>query len=147
MTLARRLLLPLAALLPLLVSCGGSSGTGLVDSLVGHRFAAVSAVGIDLPQGTSLGISFDEPGDEPGADGRLGVSGGCNLIGGGYALDDRDTLRAVGGWIQTEMACDEPRMVLDAAVVALLDSSPVLSLEGTTLTITSGGTRLTLEQE
>lgn len=128
-------------------ACGDADRSGLVESLVGHRYVAVSSSGIELPAGSTLGISFEAPGDEAGADGRLGVSGGCNLIGGGYALDDRDSLRSVGGWIQTEMACDEPRMALDAAVVTLLDSSPTLSLEGTTLTITSGATRLTLEQE
>lgn len=145
--ISRRVLLPLVALLPLSAACGGDDSPALVGSLVGHRYVAVDAAGLELPAGSSLGISFDGPGGEPGADGRLGVSGGCNLIGGGFVLDDRDRLQSVGGWIQTEMACDEPLMALDAAVVTLLDSSPTLSLEGTTLTVTAGATRLTLEQE
>lgn len=145
--ISRRLVLPFVALLPLAGACGDGGSPALVESLVGHRYVAVDATGIDLPAGSSLGISFDEPGDEPGADGRLGVSGGCNLIGGGFALDSSDRLQSVGGWIQTEMACDEPLMALDAAVVTLLDSSPTLSLDGTTLTVTAGATRLTLEQE
>lgn len=147
MTRSSRFLVPLVALLALVAACGDADRSGLVGSLVGHRYVAVSAAGIELPAGSSLGLSFEEADGEAGADGRLGVSGGCNLIGGGFALDDGDALRSVGGWIQTEMACDEPRMTLDAAVVALLDSSPTLSLDDTTLTITSGATRLTLEQE
>lgn len=153
MTAARRLLLPaltvFAALVvaPLAVACGGADRPAVVESLVGRRFVAVAASGFDLPAASSLAISFDEPQGDPGADGRIGVSGGCNLIGGAFAIGEGDTLVSLGGWIQTEMACDEPLMALDAAVVELLDSAPVLRLEGTTLTIGAGATTLRLEQE
>lgn len=51
--------------------------------------------------------------------GELSVRGGCNHIGGSYALEGR-TLRA-GALRQTQMACaDSARMAADAAIVALL---------------------------
>ena len=51
--------------------------------------------------------------------GELSVRGGCNHIGGSYALEGR-TLRA-GALRQTQMACaDSARMAADAAIAALL---------------------------
>lgn len=121
----------------------------LIDSLVGNDFTAVSAEGFDLPAGSNVRIAFDTPdGSDPDADGRIGVSGGCNLIGGAFTLDD-DVLVARGGWMQTEMACAEPLMDLDNDLVDLLDSRPSLARSGTTLRIVAGddsGASLTLNQ-
>lgn len=137
----------LASIALLATSCG--TGNGLADSLIGNRYAAESASGFELPDASNVVITFDEAGpDDDKADGRLGVTGGCNLIGGGFTLED-DTLLARGGWIQTEMACDGDLMTLDNTIVHLLDSRPTLVLDGTVLTITSGdgsGTSLTLRE-
>ncbi len=104
-------------------------------NVVGRAFAAQSAVGFDLPSASNLVITFD--------DGQLGVSGGCNLIGGAYTIDG-NVLKAPEGFMQTEMACDEPLMQLDTDVVALLSASPTLSADGDVLTITGPSSSLTL---
>lgn len=121
----------------------------LIDSLVGTDFTAVSAEGFDLPPASNVRIVFDTPGEsDPDADGQLGVSGGCNLIGGAFTLDD-DVLVARGGWMQTEMACDQPLMDLDNDLIGLLDSRPSLVRSGTTLRIVAGddsGASLTLTE-
>ena len=52
-------------------------------------------------------------------DGRIAVSGGCNRIGGSYERDG-DVLRP-GGLAQTQMACPQPLMELDAAIAGLLE--------------------------
>jgi heat shock protein HslJ len=56
-------------------------------------------------------------------DGRLGIEGGCNHIGGDYRIDDRGRL-VVGAIASTMMACaDSARMEADAAVVALVQGT------------------------
>ena len=50
-----------------------------------------------------------------------------------------------GGWSQTEMACDDPLMALDATVVDLLNNTPRITLVGTTLSITGTLRTITFE--
>ena len=64
--------------------------------------------------GTPLRLDFSK--------GRLGVSGGCNRIGGSYRLEGA-ALR-VGPLMQTEMACADRRLMdLDAAIAARLQGT------------------------
>lgn len=127
----------------ILASCGGPSADAeLAAALDRGTFAAVSARGIELPAGSSLRITFD---DVDGARAALGVSGGCNLIGGAVRFDD-GVLVSVDGWMQTEMACDEPLMRLDADTIDLLDARPRVILDGDELVIDGGATALTLER-
>lgn len=83
-------------------------------------------------QGAPLRLEF--------SDGNVGVSGGCNLIGGAYELDG-DTL-IIETMMQTEMACEEPRMDQDAAIIEFLQARPQIAVQGTVL-ILSEGTRTT----
>lgn len=122
-------------------ACGQrSADADLVAALDDGAFVAVTAQGFDLPSASNLRIVFDDP---DGSSATLGVSGGCNLIGGEIRLDD-GVMISVDGWMQTEMACDEPLMRLDSDVIALLDGRPELSLTGDELVIDGGSTVLTL---
>lgn len=125
-------------------------------ALDGKQFQATASFGIDLPVGSMLTLSFTSP---VAGSGQLSVSGGCNQIGGTFELAGGfsatgtygGTLRPVTGWTQTDMACDQPLMDLDDAVVDLLNSEPRLSLVGATLTVTvadaaSGPRSLTLDR-
>lgn len=139
MTRTRQLPLVVGLSLVALTACGddsSSDGSGAPLNVAGRSFAAVSADGFTLPPASTLVISFEQ-------DGQLGVSGGCNLIGGAYTLDG-NVLTAPDGFFQTEMACDEPLMQLDAAVVELLSASPTLSVDGEVLTITGPSSSLAL---
>lgn len=53
-------------------------------------------------------------------DGRLGVSGGCNRIGGDYRIDAQGRLQA-GKLVSTMMACEDALMQADRAIMALLE--------------------------
>lgn len=61
--------------------------------------------------GRALTLSFEG--------GKLGVSGGCNRIGGAYETDAQGKLK-IGSLQSTLMACDEPLMKADKAVSDLL---------------------------
>lgn len=88
-------------------------------ALAGYRWKLESAVDA---QGKRIDALF------PGGDraltlsvegGRVGVSGGCNRIGGSYETDAQGKLK-VGRLQSTMMACDEPLMKADQAVNDLL---------------------------
>ncbi|MFC5578748.1 DUF4377 domain-containing protein [Lysobacter niabensis] len=73
------------------------------------RGAAIAA--LQPATGKPLRLDFSQ--------GRLGISGGCNRIGGSYQ-HERGALR-VGPLMQTEMACADRRLMdLDAAIAARL---------------------------
>lgn len=63
------------------------------------------------------------------SEGRVSVSGGCNRLGGGYALDGE--LLRVDQLAQTQMACPQPLMDQDAAIAALLQDELVLATQDT----------------
>lgn len=110
------------ALLAMLAACG----TG--DSLAGREFVVVGSDGIELAPGSAPRFTY--------SDGLLRVTGGCNTLSGTYRLEgDRLVVEEMS---QTEMACDEPLMALDAAISALLLASPTWSLDGDSLRLTDG---------
>ncbi|MFZ9629607.1 MAG: META domain-containing protein, partial [Ilumatobacteraceae bacterium] len=124
----------------------------VVTALSGQHFAATAAFGIDLPEGSALGIEFWA---QTGDGGTLAVSGGCNAIGGGYRIQSGSIgtgdyfagvlVAADSGWSMTEMACDDPLMALDAAVVDLLSGTPRITLVESTLSITGVMRTITFE--
>lgn len=62
------------------------------------------------------------------ADGRLGIEGGCNHMGGSYRVDGRGRL-VVSDMQTTLMACEDPsQMTADSAVAALLEGSSEWSI-------------------
>jgi heat shock protein HslJ len=73
-------------------------------------------------QGQAI-AALQPPGDKPlrldFADGRIGISGGCNRIGGSYRQTDASL--QFGPLTQTEMACADRRLMdLDAAIAQRL---------------------------
>lgn len=134
----RRCTVALLAAVVVLVSASCGDAPARWTAPVGKAYVATGGQGIDLPAASHLRIEF-------GTD-RLAVSGGCNSIGGAYSLE-HGVLVAEGGWSQTEMACDEPLMALDRAVIDLLSAGPTVDLQGDVLTITSGDVVLTLREE
>lgn len=114
-----------AVVVALAMQVGCGSDDDLVD---GKAFLLVEATGIDALQGAPLRLEF--------SDGNVGVSGGCNLIGGAYDLDG-DTL-IIDMMTQTEMACEQPRMDQDTAVIEFLQTRPEIDVQATALTLSDG---------
>lgn len=112
----------LVATLAFLAACGGE------DPLAGREFVVVESDGIELAPGSALRVAF--------TDGTLRVTGGCNVLSGNYRLDGGRLV--VAALTQTEMACDEALMVLDAEVAALLRVSPEWSVEDGSLHLSDG---------
>jgi heat shock protein HslJ len=130
-TLLAAILLPLT----LLAACSSVAAA----PLDGRTFLStkVTQKGADFPlvPGTSIRLTF-------GKDGQLGVSAGCNHMGGTYRIDG-GTLRFEGG-AMTEMGCDEPRHKQDDWVFGFLGSKPAVAVAGNDLILTAGDTVIRL---
>lgn len=118
------------------------------DPLTAFHWRLRDAVAADGGRIDALFASAERPMRLDFADGRLGVSGGCNRIGGRYAREG-DTLR-VGELEQTLMACaDQALMAQDAAANASLRGELRVQLDeadpAVLTLITAGGDRLRFE--
>lgn len=102
-------------------------------SLDGHTYLSTDLQGAVLVPGTRIRLAF--------ADGSLNANGGCNTMGGTYSIDG-DRIRTTQ-LSMTEMGCDEPRMQQDQWLARLL-GDVAFTLDGDTLTLSSGTIRLTL---
>ena len=103
--------------------------------LVGRTFLSTDSLGHDLVAGSQVSLVFQDGN-------QLGVSAGCNSMGGGYAITD-STLDIVGPMRQTEMACDAPLMDQDTWIAGFLDGA-AMTFDGTTLVLSKDGDTLTL---
>lgn len=141
LTLGTASLLALAAL-PALAGCGsedaGGQGAG-TGTLAGRTFLS-TGVTVDgaprpLVQGSRIRLTFTDDG--------VSAQPGCNTIGGSPArvTDGRLVVEVLGG---TEMACEPALMDQDTWFADLLTAEPAVALDGMTLTLTSGGTVVTL---
>ncbi len=140
----RRPIAPVVAVLAALLTVGltaeltGCSVGSTSNPLGGHTFVSTSVSGHDLVPGTRITLTF-------GAS-QIGADAGCNHMGGGYSLDG-DTLR-IGTLSMTEMACEPAtKMDQDQWVAEVLGSDPTFTLTGSTLTLTSGVTRIVLSEQ
>ena len=137
-----RIRLVAASLFVLLVAaaCGDSTVTtdGGAQNLDGREFWSTSVVqaGAELPfvEGTRISVRFD--------DGRIGASAGCNSMGGTYSISDGQL--AVQDLAMTEIGCDPERHRQDEFVAGLLTLSPTVTVDGDTLTLSSGDLTVTL---
>jgi heat shock protein HslJ len=101
--------------------------------LEGRTFQATDTFGRALVPGSQVRTTF--------ADGQIGASGGCNSMGGPYAIEgDRLVVRQLA---MTEMACEPRLMDQDAWLADLLDGASI-RLNGDTLTLSKDGAALTL---
>jgi heat shock protein HslJ len=123
----------------LLVACGGdddgaggAGGAGAVDDLLGRTFVSrsVTVGGAERPlvPNTQVTLTID--------DGNLGFTAGCNSFGGPLAFDGvRLVVADMGG---TEIGCDAGRQAQDEWLTGFFGEDPTWSLDGSTLTLTSG---------
>jgi heat shock protein HslJ len=106
----------------------------------GRAFIATAATQGGKPRpfvaGARVTLRFDEGG-------RVGLSAGCNSMGGTGRLDEEGRL-IVEGLAMTDIACDPPRHQQDEWLAEFLSSRPAWRLEGNTSTLTSGDTELRL---
>ncbi|MGH8086106.1 MAG: META domain-containing protein [Lysobacter sp.] len=102
-------------------SAGPGPGTRMLGGQKWRLVAATDAQGRRID---ALFPADDRPLTLEFEDRRVGVSGGCNRIGGSYEVDAQGRLQ-VGRLVSTMMACDEALMQADKAIGALL-SQPLL---------------------
>lgn len=124
-----------------LLSCGDRSGTdpagprsgSLAD--VTYVVTGVTEAGEprSLVEGSEIRLRFEG--------GRLGISAGCNSMGGSYTLDG--TRLSVSGLSMTEMGCDAPLMEQDSWVAGLFERDVQLTT-GADAALISGDVVLTL---
>ncbi len=87
-----------------------------------------------LVPGTRISLRFEG--------GRIGISAGCNSIGGPYRIEDGRLL--VAELSMTAMGCDAPRHAQDDWISTFIGSAPAISPDGQNLVLESGETRLEL---
>ena len=108
----------------------------LATALDGRTFVSTAIEGYQLLEGTQVQLTF--------AAGNIGANAGCNQLSSGYALEG-DVL-VVDAMAMTQMACTPASLMdQDTWLSALLTSRPNVALDGDTLTLTSDGTVLTLQ--
>lgn len=129
----------LAAATLFLVACAGPGGALSPGDLEGRTFSSTAVLedGSERPlvPGTRVELSF--------GDGVLTARAGCNIMGADYELDG-DVLRLVGDIGTTEMGCDPALHEQDRWLGGLLGREPRLALEGSELSLVSGGTEIRL---
>ncbi len=112
---------------------------GAIDpaDITGPVFVVTAVSDQELVEGSEVRMQLLSNGD-------VSATGGCNqLFGSGWSLEG-DVL-VIDGLGQTEKACDPPALMeQDALLVEVLTSRPTVTLDGDTLTLTSGDTVLTL---
>jgi heat shock protein HslJ len=123
----KRLPFALLALVLALTACQGSSGslTGVTWRLVSYGPAGAQT---DAVAGVPTSLIFSE-------DGAVGGTMGCNQFGGDYETSgDQITFSALNS---TLMACEEPLMTQESAVLAMLSGTVTFEVDGTKLTLTA----------
>jgi heat shock protein HslJ len=132
MTHLRRLLLTIATA-GVVGACSSAALTPPPPTVDGRTFLSTNLTGIGLVPGTRISLTFKN--------GSLQASGGCNAMGGLYAIGDgRLKTTQVS---MTEMACAEPRMTQDQWLAGFL-ADVGYKLDGDTLTLDSDAATLTL---
>lgn len=129
-------------LLAVAAACGSDADSGDVDlaeELRGREFWSIGVLedGVEreLVEGTRIVIRFDEFGT------GLGVSAGCNSIGGSIEFDGARLITSE--LFMTEMGCDPQRHAQDEFVIAVLGDEPRIAFDGTAF----GGPELGLETD
>ena len=140
----------LAALSLLAASCGDDPDTSngnddtttsedpMTDPLDGSTFTSTSVTGHELVDGSAVRLMFE--------DGQLGLSAGCNQMGGGYSLDG-DRLVIDGAMRSTEMACDPPLMDQDSWLASWVGEGLTWRLDGAVLTLSGADVVMELTAE
>ena len=116
----------------------GACAAAAARSIGDREFLSVAVTDGGAPKqlvpGTRIRLTF--------AGGDLGAQAGCNAIGGTYRIDGGRVVFEGGG--MTEMGCGPERHAQDDWLVALLDASPTVRLNGNELVLESGSTVIRL---
>jgi len=122
------------------VATGGSSSTtpptGATD-LDGTTFVSTSVAGHDLVAGSAVTLAF--------AEGRVSARAGCNTMSGTYEAGAELTVGP--DMASTMMGCPDDLAAQDQWLAGFLTSTPALTLDGDTLTLSSGDVTITLVDE
>lgn len=127
------------ALLSILAIAAGCAAAGAAGgSLVDRDFLSTKVTDGGAPRplvaGTRIRLHFGAT--------DLGISAGCNSIGGGYRIDGGRLI--FDGGAMTEMGCDDARHAQDDWLVTFLASRPAARLAGNDLVLESGSVVVTL---
>lgn len=139
-----RTLMMAGVLLLATTACGGDDGPGGdVDGALRGRTFLSTGVTEDgnprqLAKQTRIELQFTD-------DGRLIANAGCNSMQSPVGTDDKKI--AAADLAITDMGCDPPRHAQDDWLAKVLGAKPSWKLEGQILTLTSGGTVITLEDK
>jgi heat shock protein HslJ len=118
------------------VTAACSSTGGAVPSpagLDGRTFISTTVVGHDLVAGSNVRLTFK--------DGQLGMSAGCNHIGGRYSIDAGRL--TTGALAMTDMGCATELMAQDTWLSGFVSGATV-GLDGSTLTLRNGAVTMSL---
>ena len=99
--------------------------------LEGRTFIVTHADGHAIVPGSEISFRFER--------GQLGISAGCNTIGGAYQVVDG--VLQVGAMMMTEMGCEEPLMAQDSWIGAFVNGA-ALTLDRDRLTLARDGVTL-----
>ena len=126
-----------AGLLLALAACGNESSVG--GSLKGKSYLSTAVTengkAKQLAAATRIRLQFTD-------DGRLIADAGCNSM--QSPVSTSNGKLSVEDLAMTEMGCDAPRHAQDEWLAKLLQNEPTWKLEADTLTVTSGGTTISL---
>jgi heat shock protein HslJ len=100
-------------------------------------FLSTSVTGYTLAPGTRITVTFDEAG-------TLSANAGCNHLSGDFTVEG-STLIVGEGLAMTEMGCDQARQDQDQWLANVLTDRPTLAVNDDSVTITSPGATLTLQ--
>jgi heat shock protein HslJ len=125
-----------------LTACGSddSSGSGsdsvTAADLSDRGFTSTDVTGHELVDGSEITMNF--------LDDAVSVNAGCNTMNGGFEITDGNF--TVGQLAMTMMACADPLMAQDTWLSEFLASSPAITLDGATLTLTGDDATITLAE-
>ncbi len=122
-------------------SSGAPSAMGPVADasvVAGRTFLSTGHDDHQLAPGTQVRLVFRDAS-------QLGVSAGCNSMGGPYTITD-STLHIPGPMITTEMGCAAPLMDQDTWIAAFLDGA-AMTTDGEMLVLSRDGDTLTFVDE
>lgn len=124
----KRYLFILLALCLALAGCASGEGSrSLTGSWKLTSYGPVDSPAPALPD-VDATVTFD-------ADGGVGGGTGCNQIGGTYVVSGSEiTFESV---VSTLIACPDPQMDQEAAILRVLSDTATYSIQGSTLTITN----------
>jgi heat shock protein HslJ len=118
-------------------AASGSDASALLDKTFTTSSITTAGVTEPLAQGSTLSITFTSDGVSAKAD--------CNTLFGPATLDD-GVVAMTNQVASTMMACDPALMDQDQRIIDFLSAGPSWSLDGTTLTLATGDTTMTLTQ-